>query len=322
MNKEFVKFILKLFILFIVIWIIFAVIAKNFGMFIYDEEYASYKETLDYVRNDTKDSQILVFGDSVAKSAVMPELIPKETYNISMAGASPIVQYYLMQDYLEKHEPPETMIMIYFMGGYNQIADFFWNRTVYFNCLSTEQFKDILSTEVFPEENAMFKFMQYKLCMPNRYYAPIKNALLENRYEINEKEYKNSKKNKGQHVFGTLEAYAPDNVAVTRQEHFDVLEIVDLYMNKCIQLCEENGIQVIIEQHPINLSTFVNLKEDFKIEYIDYMENLQAKYPNAIVNTEICIADDNWFGDFAHTNENGAIQFTEMLLEKYKEYLK
>lgn len=322
MNKGFVKFILKLLILFLVIWIIFAIIAKNFGMYIYDQEYASYKETLDYVRNKTESSKVLIFGDSVAKAAVIPKMISDETYNIAMAGATPIEQYYLMQDYLENHEPPKTMIMIYFMGGYNTIEKFFWNRTIYFDWITTKQFKDILSTGVFPEKHPMFKFLQYKLSMPNKYYGAIKNALLENRYEINEKEYKISKANKGQHYFGTAESFSPNNVSITEQEHFEVLDIIDLYMNKCIQLCEEKGIKVIIEQHPINLSTFGNMNDDFKNEYIDYMKGLQKKYPNIIVNTDFGLVTDDWLGDFSHVNENGATKFTNMLIEKYGEYLK
>ena len=93
-------------------------------------------------------------------------------------------------------------------------------------------------------------------------------------------------------------------------------------MNKCIQLCEDNGIQVIIEQHPINMSTYANMQEGFKEEYIDYMKNLQKKYPNIIVNTDFGLVSEDWLGDFSHVNENGATQFTNMIIEKYNEYLK
>ena len=93
-------------------------------------------------------------------------------------------------------------------------------------------------------------------------------------------------------------------------------------MNKCIELCKENGIQVIIEQHPINESTYANMSNEYKQEYMEYMKSLQEKYPEIIVNTEYNICPNDWLGDFSHLNENGATKFTTQLKEKYGEYLK
>lgn len=130
MNKQFFKFIMKLILLIGLIWGIFAIIARNFGMYIYDEEYASYKQTLDYINQSNETNRVLIFGDSVAKAGIIPQLISEDTYNISMAGATTIEQYYMLQDYLEHHEAPKTLIMMYFIGAHDSIDDFFWNRTL------------------------------------------------------------------------------------------------------------------------------------------------------------------------------------------------
>ena len=100
MNKAFFKFLIKLILLVCLIWGIFAVIARNFGMYIYDEEYASYQQTLDYINKTNEYNHTLIFGDSVAKAGIIPDLISEDTYNISMAGATTIEQYYMLQDYL------------------------------------------------------------------------------------------------------------------------------------------------------------------------------------------------------------------------------
>ena len=324
MNKGFFKFILKLILLVIIIWGIFAVIARKFGMYIYDEEYASYKQTVDYIKNSNENNKVLIFGDSVAKAGVIPQKISDDTYNIAMAGATTIEQYYIMQDYLKNHEAPKTLIMMYFIGAHDSIDDFFWNRTIYFNILSSNQFKEIAANGAFSNEDrtgATFEFWQYKLCSPTKYYAPIKNSLFENRYETNKQEYEIAQKSKGQHYFGTDPMYESNNVTITGKKHFEVLPIIDLYMNKCIEQCKENGIQVIIEQHPINLSTFANMSNEYKEEYMKYMKNLQEKYPEIIVNTEYNICDNDWLGDFSHLNENGATKFSEELKEKYQKYL-
>ena len=113
-----------------------------------------------------------------------------------------------------------------------------------------------------------------------------------------------------------------NNVTITGKQHFQVLPIIDYYMDKCIEQCEENGIQVIIEQHPINESTYANMSNEYKQEYMDYMKSLKEKYPEIIVNTEYNICESDWLGDFSHLNENGATKFTMQLKEKYDEYLK
>ncbi len=325
MNKQFFKFIFKLVLLICFIWGIFAVVAREFGMYIYDEEYASYQQTLDYINQSKEYNHVLIFGDSVAKAGIIPQLISDDTYNISMAGATTIEQYYMMQNYLDQHEAPKTLIMMYFIGANDSIDDFFWNRTLYFNCLTTKQFQEIVENGAFSEEEkakSIAKFLQYKLCSPNRYYPAIKNALFENRYEINKKEYEIAQTSKGQHYFGTEPAFEPNNVTITGKKHFQVLDIIDTYMHKCIQQCEENGIQLIIEQHPINESTYANMSQEYKQEYMDYMKNLQEKYPNILVNTEYNVCTSDWLGDFSHLNEKGATEFTLELKKKYEEHFK
>lgn len=324
MNKEFIKYIFKLVIIVVIIWGIFAILARNFGMYIYDEEYASYKQTLDYINKSDEYNKVLIFGDSVAKAGIIPELISDDTYNISMAGATTIEQYYMIQNYLKHHEAPKTIIMLYFIGAHDSIDDFFWNRTVYFNCLTTDQFREIVENGAFSEEeknSAILRFLQYKLAMPNKYFAPIKNSLLENRYEVNKKEYEIAQNNKGQHYFGTEEYFEPDNVTISGKKHFEVLDIIDIYMDKCLELCKENNIQVIIEQHPINESTNANTSNEYKEEYMNYMKSLKEKHPEIEVNTEFNVCPKEWLGDYSHLNENGATQFTNSLKEKYSKYL-
>ena len=321
MNKGFLKFIINILIFLVVIWIIFFIIVRYFPMNIFDEEYAAYKQTMDYIKDSDEYNRVLVFGDSVSKAAICPTLISDSMYNLSMAGGTPIEQYYIFKEYLEHHEAPKTVVMMYFMGGYTSVDDFFWNRTVYFNCLSQKQFNEILDTDLFPNPVlARIKFFEYKTCMPHRYFAAVKNGLFSNRKDVNEEVYNDSVETKGQHYFGLETEYAPNNTTINKQNEFEPLPIIDFYLNKNIELCLENNIQVIIEQHPINISTFNNMKDKFKTEYRDYMNRIEAKHPGVIVNKEFDIKPDDWFGDFSHLNPNGAKHFTYELNDKYLQY--
>lgn len=321
MNKGFFKFLINLLIFIIVIWGIFAIVVKKFPMYIFDDEFATYKQTMDYIDNTDEYNKVLIFGDSVAKAAVEPEAISDSMYNLAMAGGTPIEQYFIMQEYLEKHEAPKTVVMIYFLGGFTSVDNFFWNRTVYFNCLTNKQFNEIMDTGLFPNTNlAKFKYLQYKLAMPHKYYAAAKNALFQNRYEANKQVYEDTERRRGQHYFGLELAYAPNNTSINDQESFEPLEVIDYYLNQCIEMCLEKDIQVIIEQHPINVSTMANIKEGFKTDYKDYMDRLKKKYPAIIVNSEFEVKPDDWFGDFSHLNPNGAKHFTYELNDKYHQY--
>ena len=79
MNKQFFQFIFKLILLIVIIWGIFAFIARKFGMYIYDEEYASYRQTLDYINQSNETNDVLIFGDSVAKAGIIPQLLSDNT---------------------------------------------------------------------------------------------------------------------------------------------------------------------------------------------------------------------------------------------------
>lgn len=324
MNKSFIKLILKIILLMLILWIIFAIFIHKFGMYVYDGEYASYKETMDYIKNSNEYNDVIICGDSVAKSAIIPTEVSDKTYNIAMPGTSAIEQYYIIEEYIKNHEKPKTVLMMYSMTGYNQdvIDRFFWNRTVYFNCLTTEQFSDIIKTGLFPNSfNAVLNYFQYKTYMPNKYYAAFKNSLEQRRYETNVDKYNYNRDHKGHQYFGVEKEYVPNNVSIDNQTGFKPLEIVEHYLFKCIELCKKNDMQLIILQNPVNFSTYTNSQDQFRIEFTEYMKNLEKKYEGIIVDPNITVADDSWFGDYVHLNPHGATQFTTQIKERYSEHL-
>lgn len=324
MNKVFGKLILKILVLALILWIIFAIYIHNFQMYIYDEEYASYKESLDYIKESNDYNDVIICGDSVAKSAIIPTEISDKTYTIAMPGTSAIEQYYFIQEYLKNHEKPKTIIMMYSITGYNQdvIDKFFWNRSVYFNCISNKQFFEIIKTGLFPETfNALINYFQYKTYMPTKYYAAFKNSIEQRRYETNIDRYNYNREHKGQQYFGIETEFEPNNVSIDELSGFKPLEIIEHYLFKCIELCQENDIQFILLQNPVNFSTYTNSQDQFRIEFTEYMKNLESKYEGIIVDPDITVVENSWFGDYVHLNPHGATQFTTKIKEKYSEYL-
>lgn len=324
MNKSFIKLILKIFLLFIILWIIFAIFIHNYKMYIFDGEYASYKETMDYVKYSNEYNDVIICGDSVGKSSIIPIQISEKTYNISMPGTSAIEQYYIIEEYIKNHDKPKTIIMMYSMSGYDQnvLDKFFWKRFVYFNCLTTNQFVDIIGTGLFPNPiTSIFNYFQYKTYMPNKYYAALKNSIQQRRYETNVDRYEYNREQKGHQYFGIEKEYKPNNASIDEQTGFKPIEIIEHYLLKCIELCKNNDIKLIILQNPVNFSTYTNSQDNFRIEFTAYMKKLEENNEGIIVDPNIVVADDSWFGDYVHLNPNGATQFTTQVKEKYAEYL-
>ena len=94
-------------------------------------------------------------------------------------------------------------------------------------------------------------------------------------------------------------------------------QLIGIYMRKLIELCEQNGIRVVVLQAPMNKASFDTLQEGFVKGYALYMQSLSDLYPDITVEREIPCYENALFGDSSHLNETGALQYTEEIAQKY-----
>ena len=98
----------------ICVWVYLAAFPANYM----DGEYSYYQEAKDYRRGETaqEKADVLVLGDSRAKSAFLPELLDelggaKNCVSLAQGGSTSIEAYYALNEYISQMGVPEKVIL-------------------------------------------------------------------------------------------------------------------------------------------------------------------------------------------------------------------
>ena len=326
MQNKIKKFILKsaLFLLPIVAFCtaVYVTFAK-FPMRFFDGEYAMYQQQKDYIYNNNDYNRVLIIGDSKAKAAFLPSLLSDETYNLSLGGITPLENYYYLKEYLENRQAPKT-VFISFNPFHYMTFDTFWTRSVYFHRLSENDLADIFKTSLPYEDTDEIltdfdkKALEYKYYSVKNYGKAFAKSFFEDRYKKNSDMYNDMYETKGQVYFGTSE-YCDDLSQEAQVENFEVLDIIDCYLHKTIDMCLDYGINVIVDTIPMNQATYEACTQSYLSDYSDYMNSIQSEYPQITVVTDLYYYDNEYFGDAAHFNAKGTEKYSKYIKETYPE---
>lgn len=285
-----------------------------------DEEYPSWKYQRDTaIRGASFDT--LILGDSTAKAGLIPDMLGKNVINLSMGGSTPIEIYYTLERYLDNHDAPDTAFIMFTPYHYS-FLDTFWQRTMYFNYLDIPESIEVLHNANIVSENAiltdgyLLDCISYRLRLPNKYLPAMYNSGFVGRYNTNSELYNAIAANRGHYYFGTADGCSDHNYE-SNYTALNLSPMVDLYLRKLLDLCAENNISVVLEQAPMNTSSYVSLDPVYVKEYSDYMNLLKTDYPAITIDTIIACYEDDYFGDASHLNEKGANRFTQEMLDEY-----
>ena len=326
MQNKLTKFILKsaLFLLPIATFCTAVYVAfAKFPMRFFDGEYAMYQQQKDYIYNNNDYNRVLITGDSKAKVAFLPSLLSDETYNLSLGGITPLENYYYLKEYLENRQVPET-VFIAFNPFHYMTFDTFWTRSVYFHRLTENDLKDTYETALLYKDtdyiltNFDKNTFEYKYYSVKKYGKTFIKSFFEDRNKKNMDMYNDMYETKGQVYFGTAE-YCDGWSQEAQVKNFEVLDIIDCYLHKTIDMCLDYGINVIIETIPMNKATYEACTQNYLSDYSNYMKNLQAEYPQIIVNTDLYYWDNEYFGDAAHFNSKGTKKYSKYIRDKFSE---
>ena len=298
----------------------------TFKFYYMDEEFPYWMQQKDYINSTGDYNEMVVLGDSSAKAAIRPNQIKEySVVNLSLGGANSPEMYYSLKTYLENYESPKLVICA-FNPNYYIIQGGFLERNLYFHYFNGEQIKEVrelaksLDDPYWNEDGIDIKIAKYFFYSPEMYLSAIYSAKFFGREEFNIASYKTLEEEKGWMLFNTNEGCS-DLHPITEYSSFNVNVLIDYYLNKIIELCEENEIQFIIEQTPINSSSFEKVNENVKQQFIEYFEALSAMYPEVIVKKNLVQYDDIYFGDRKHLNQNGSIKYTNYVIEEYGKLL-
>lgn len=267
-----------------------------------------------------KQYDTLFLGDSTANAAYMPEILSDTSLNLALGGASPVENYYVLQEYLEHHPAPDVCY-ISFADQHFQDGGCFWTRTVYTHRFGMKQNREIFQTAaeygdpLICKEDYMADFISYELWLPHKYITALLNAGFNQRYEQNMSAQYAIGLHGGRYVaVGNTEYTASEQ---TEYNAFHVVPFRDMYYRKILSLCAEKGIQVHIVRLPMpdNYVYTDSYKEDFD----RYYSSLKQEYPGMVVDF-MPVWDKSMFADGNHLNSRGALTFCRKLKVLYPEH--
>lgn len=315
---------LKNFIILSIPLVILCIYTAICPMYYMAVEYSMWQEEKEYVKAG-KDADVLILGDSRAKSGIIPQILGDggslendSIYNAAIGGATPIEMYYAYQTYLKNHVAPKKAIIIF--APYHMCDIDNWEQTLYYNYLNPYQealvYKDALR---FSEDKIAYKWalcsmLSYKLRFPNKYLSAQYNAGFVGRYQDNIDKKNSVIMDLGYTEFGKDAGNSGLSYEV-HHEIFDYSDMVVFYYEKLLDLMEKSGTEVYIIQSPVNEESFAAITEDFKDGYAKMLKSITDN-KGFYVETELFPYEDKYFGDNNHLNRMGAEKFTTEIKDK------
>jgi hypothetical protein len=315
------KYFIKTLIALLFMWFFLCFYLENFKINFLDREYPMWKAKVE-MANERNHFETLILGDSRTYAGLKPKELSDKTISLALGGATPIEMYLLFEEYLSHNPIPKNIIVAFAAGHYIE-CDSFSNRTVYFDLFESKKLLEVinldqkLKTPILLgnynlETSKLYVFLTYPLRYGNIIYKWRRNENL--------KRLKNIKKSNGHTYFG-LANISPEKAGDFRYNNFNIADINERYLDKIIKLAKKNNINIIIEQMPLNKTTFDSLNTNFKTHYEEYLKMLSKKY-DIIVNDKIWYLTNDHFGDSSHVNEKGASKVTKYIKEKYSDMFK
>ncbi len=291
-------------------------------------EYSMWSEEKDFVTTKmtgavkNTDPKIVVIGDSRAKSGVLPKLLDSDggVYNIAIGGCNSIEMYYALEDYLKKHKKPEKAIVIFAPYHFCDIDN--WGQTQTFNYLSTDRLLSVYVEALKSRETGLLgehfftDVFSYKLRLPNKYLSYIYTARVNGRLGENRDKYDSVRADLGYTEFGSEKGNDKANYE-THHEVFDLSPLVNLYYQRLLTLADENGIEVYVLQAPVNETSDGLITDEFRQGFAELMHEVKNAHPSFVVEDEIPVYENRYFGDNNHLNRGGAEKFTAEIGNRY-----
>ncbi len=264
----------------------------------------------------------VVLGDSVAMSSVIPEVLGDSVVSLACGGATSIEMYYYLSEYLNNHDAPDTVIILFAPFHYWHI-DNYKTRTVYFKAIDLKDLSglyknayDCGATSVI-YDNVVTDEISSRLGLPNQYLPAIYAARFTGRYDENTASYEDLISTHGYGGFGNLtECY--DESYETSYEDMVIdgdAKLLTLYMQKILRLCNENKIAVRLIQPAVNKATFDNLGKHYYASYRNYIKQLSGICDNIDYETDLRVYDGRYFSDASHLNKEGALCYSGEITE-------
>jgi hypothetical protein len=236
--------------------------------------------------------ETLVLGNSMALDGIDADYLSKNamsTYNLSVAGDHISTSLFILEDYLKKNKKPKTVVI----GLSSAIGRSFLNPV--------------------PFTNPEVEFFYHPNWLSNVTNPPLFNfqwLAVDLIKILISKDHRNAKMILGQ--WKTQKVIA--DTSVFKNANATAIDYNDPFLLQIIQLCESQGIQVILTELPGSNSNRNNLLFQYAITLKNQSTRVVYNLNNYKVSSAILNPATDWLAP-DHLNQNGGMKITEFLLK-------
>ena len=287
------------------------------------------KEYQDLKKQNTKVDMILI-GNSRVQRTFSPKIFEEKlnlskAYNLSVTQVNMGGLYYQLKEFIEEFHPKYVIIgiteralvsksdpkisklfLLERLHGINRM-EYIWNN---------------FSLEDYPFIINIFSYRNYFSSICSNVY---KKQQLYNKgvYVKTEKTPLYERESMGNGFLAYHDSVPHGNMGFLPVKRFDKSQISDntkQYLDKCVQICKDNGVQVFFVSPPTSMSHIYSISnfQDIVDYIVDYAKANGVPYYNLnfLKDREIYLPDSMMY-DYKHTNKYGAY----IISEKYAEIL-
>lgn len=279
-------------------------------------EYGAWKQQKEYSLQKHA-REVILLGDSRMKIDVNAVELDN-TYNMALAGASPMESYYTLKRYLTAGNIPHA-VYIGFAPTHFTSYENYLERGLFFHYYDENEIREInINIMKYDGKDYTSEAYKYIWRSPAVYLTALLHSFKEDRELLNFNLYEEMQRCKGTLTMNVKKK--PDALVQpeeTKEKHFKLKRVLDYYLGQTIIMCKDNHIPVYIVQLPMSDYGVELLKSTgYMQQYENYMQTLADDY-GISVEIHIPVYPDELFADNSHLNKQGQQQYTRYMKDLY-----
>jgi len=280
---------------------------------------------------------VVILGDSGSAIDLVPNCLGRDVVNLGLEMSSPIEAFRFTQLMLSSPHPPRAILVLYGPWRLNSsdrsffddpTYQFFFDDAVSAGLYDRPMLDGLVSRaralhEPLPGAKSpgdidfRLTYGLKLLRFPSFYFPSLLQAVSNHRQKSNLRVYDEIRASAG-HVPGPVNHGAQNPIYLG--PHFRLSPVLDAYFSDMLSLLRQRDIPVFYLGEPVSDVTAAILPAGFRIEYVNFIENYKAKYPNFHPLGDP-LPQLSWheFGDPRHLSPEGAIRFSDHVAQLLRE---
>ncbi|WP_158927994.1 hypothetical protein [Acidisphaera sp. S103] len=275
---------------------------------------------------------VLVFGDSRAMAATVPDVMPMSVTNLAQSGASPIETYFAVRRALRCPTSPKLVVIAHSASKFGGDSDY-WTSFARNGFLDYGDMREVdhdaarlHDKEIFDLPSmdhlqpALRDFL-FSVRFPPLYFGSLVNGFIAARWKHNHDALHDGLLSSGHAVFGNRSGSS----SIAGEGHNPIYKtspLMNLYFSRTLALLSDRGIPVLLFSMPVNRATYMRMPPEFTIRFEDYLQAEARHFPGIhVVDPVIPCWPDRFFGDAWHFNAQGATAYSRELGVRLRDVL-